>query len=204
MEKRKKQYEMYSFYEGYSNGKGHDSSEPWLEEYVVNKLSNNITTIIDFGCAHGRNFLAFPKEKYKYIGFDMHDYNNISWVKNIDVDYYQCNIEDFFEDYKDFNIDWKNSLIISQGTLMCLDNSKQQNDFINLLKSLGCKNFVFHEYGSDTLIRNGNLSEPARNNKLGYLDLNDENKKMFESPLGDIFRFRDFENDLCAFISLNE
>jgi len=198
----KKEYKVYFFYKGYANGKGHDSPEFWLKEHVVDKLPSNITTIIDFGCAHGRNFLIFDKEKYKYVGFDIHDYNDISWVENISVDYYQYSIEDFFNDYKIFNIDWRNSLVMCHGTLMCLENSNQQNDFINLLKSLGCKNFTFHEYGSDTLIKNGNLSKHTRNEKLGWLDLNEENKKMFEHPLGNIYKFRDFENDLSAFISL--
>jgi hypothetical protein len=199
-----KNYPISDFLSGYAQGKGFDSPEAWLEEYVVTQLSNKITTIVDFGCAHGRNFLPFPKEKYEYVGFDIHDFINISWVYDINVKYNTCSMLDFLNDHKDYNVDWKNSLVICHGTLMYLDNSSQQNTFIDILKDLGCENFVFHEYGSDILIKNGNLSEHARDGKLGYLDLNKNNKKMFQPPYGTISRFRDFENDMCAFINLNK
>lgn len=199
-----KNYPISEFLSGYANGKGFDSPEFWLEEHVVSQLSNKITTIVDFGCAHGRNFLPFFQEKYKYVGFDIHDSSNISWVHNINVEYNTCSIIDFLSNYKDYDIDWKNSLVMCHGTLMYLDNSVQQNIFIDLLKGLGCENFVFHEYGSDILIKNKNLSEHARDGKLGYLDLNENNKKMFQPPFGTISRFRDFENDMCAFINLNK
>lgn len=57
---------------------------------------------------------------------------------------------------------------------------------------------------SDILIKNGNLSDYARAGKLGYLDLNENNIKMFKPPYGSITRFRDFKNDHCAFISLSK
>lgn len=194
-----KKYNIPEFFLGYANGKNFNSSEFWLKEHVVSQLLNKITTIVDFGCAHGRNFLPFPKEKYTYIGFDIHDPSNITWVDNIHVDYSACSLADFLNDYNEYNVDWKNSLVMCHGTLMYLDSSDQQNNFIDLLKLLGCKNFVFHEYGSSTVIKNGNLSHHARDGKLGWLDLNKNNKEMF-----DIRRFRDFENDMCAFISLEK
>lgn len=196
----KKKYEINDFLAGYAKGKGHNP-EDWIKDYVVNKMSSNITTIIDFGCANGRNFIPFPKEKYKYIGFDIHDYDDIIWMNNIEVEYYTCSLEDFFIDYSKYNLDWENSLIMIHLTLMYLDTANQQNKFIDLLKSLGCKNFVFHEYGNSKKVLS-DLSEHARNKKLGYLDLNETNKKMFEPPFGNIFKFRDFNNDMCAFIHL--
>ena len=196
-----KKYTVADFLKGYSKGKGHPP-EFWLTEYVVDKLPNNIKYIVDFGSANGRNFIPFSSDKYKYIGFDIHDEQEISWMDDIDVEYHECSLEDFMMNYDGFNIDWKNSLVMSHVSLMYLNDSKEQNDFINLLKSLGCKNFVFHEYGSQKVL--ADLSEHARNNKLGYLDLDENNKKMFESPLGNIFRFRNFDNDMCAFISLNK
>jgi len=200
--KKQKEYLVDDFFKGYSYGKGHNPCEFWLEEHVVNKLPHNITTIVDFGCSHGRNFLPFPKEKYKYVGFDIHNFSNIAWVNNIYVEYNACSLTDFLNDYAEYDVDWKNSLVMCHGTLMYLDNSNQQNDFVDLLKTLGCENFTFHEYGSDILIKNGNLSEHARNGKMGYLDLNENNRKIFEPPFGNTLRFRDFENDLCAFISI--
>lgn len=193
------EYYVADFFKGYSKGKGHPP-EFWLKEYVVDKLPDNITTIIDFGCANGRNFIPFPN-KYKYIGFDIFDFNDIVWMNDINVEYYRYSLENFYTNSSNFNIDWGNSLIMTHVTLMYLNNSEEQNNFINLLKSLGCKNFVLHEYGSQKVL--ADLSEHARNNKLGYLDLNENNRKMFESPLGNMFRFRDFNNDMCAFISLS-
>jgi len=195
----KKQYYISDFFKGYSVGKGH-APEFWLEEHVVDKLSSNITTIVDFGCANGRNFIPFPKEKYKYVGFDIFNPLDIKWMNNIDVDYYACSLNDFFTEYHNYDIDWKNSLFMSHVTLMYLNDSIEQNNFLNLMKSLGCENFALHEYGSDKVL--ADLSNHARDNKLGYLSLNEINKKMFEPPFGDIFRFRDFNNDMCAFIHL--
>ena len=196
-----KKYTVADFLKGYSKGKGHPP-EFWLTEYVVNKLPNHIKYIIDFGSANGRNFIPFPSDKYKYVGFDIHDKQEISWMNDIDVEYHECSLEDFIKNYDGFSIDWKNSLVMSHISLMYLDDAYQQNHFISLLKSLGCKNFVFHEYETNELILNGELSEHARNGKLGWFDINEENLKMFQPPNGNKYYFRDFENKMCAFINL--
>ena len=44
---------------------------------------------------------------------------------------------------------------MSHGTLMYCTNSKIQNEFIKTLRNKGCKNFVFHEYTSSKILKNG-------------------------------------------------
>jgi hypothetical protein len=187
-------YIIPEFLGGYAKGKGH-GIETWLTEHVVEKLNNSISTVVDFGCANGRNFIPFQSKGYRCVGFDLHDIANIEWMSKDPDTYYRYSIEDFMKEYISFDIDWKSSLVMTHGTLMYLSTTKEQNDFLNLLKALGCNNFVFHEYGSEKVLVN--LTSYARAGKLGWLDLTPENRELFE-----IKRFRDFENDMCAFIKL--
>tara|TARA_R110001592_G_scaffold161118_3_gene393614 strand:- start:729 stop:1319 length:591 start_codon:yes stop_codon:yes gene_type:complete len=192
-------YKIADFFKGYAAG-GHPSSEPWLETHVLPYISQNVKTIIDFGCANGRNFLPF--KNYECVGFDLYSPEEIKY--SCDFKYYVSSIEDFIHSPDQYPIQWKSSLVMSHGTLMyCLD-SKTQNKFLTILRNKGCKNFVLHEYTSDKLIKNGNLSERARNNGLGWLDLNYLNNKLFGSPLGVKINFRDKENDMNALIHLQK
>ena len=54
-----------------------DSSRDWLYkyespllDYVKEQLPSNINTIINFGCASGRDFIPF-QDDYNCIGFDL-------------------------------------------------------------------------------------------------------------------------------------
>lgn len=191
-------YNISNFLSKYSN---YDvDPEQWINEYVVDKLPDHITTIIDFGCGNGRNFLPFSNTSCIFIGFDLHEPNNISWKNNVNVIYYQYSFEDFYINAEKFNIDWEHSLFMTHGSLMYLNTQEEQNNFIDKIKDLGCKNFVLHEYGSEKVLNN--LSDHARDGKLGWLNLNETNKKLFNPPYGNVYRFRDFENDFCAHISL--
>lgn len=192
-------YEIADFFKGYAAG-GHPYPEPWLETYVLPHIPQNIKTIIDFGCANGRNFQPF--KDYKCVGFDMYQPEEINY--SCDFKYYVSSIEDFIKTPNLYSIQWENSLVMSHGTLMYCINSQIQNSFIEDLKNKGCKNFVFHEYTSNKLTKNGNLSERARNGGLGWLDLNSENSKLFQSPLGKKINFRDEENDMNALIHLQK
>ncbi len=195
----KNKYEIADFFKGYAKG-GHPSPESWLETHVLPYISQRIKTVIDFGCANGRNFQPF--KDYECVGFDMYQPEeiNYSW----DFKYYVSSIEDFISVNELYPIKWEESLVMSHGTLMYCANSHIQNKFIKILRDKGCKNFVFHEYTSNKLIENGNLSERARNGGLGFLDLDLENIQLFNPPLGDKINFRDIENDMHALISLQK
>ena len=193
MERNK--YEIADFYKGYAAGAFYEPEE-WLETHILPFIPSNVKTIVDFGCANGRNFLPF--KDYECIGFDMFQPEDVKY--SCDFTYYISSIEDFMKIPNSYPIQWESSLAMSHGSLMCLLDSKTQNKFIKILRDKGCKNFVLHEYASDKLIKNGNLSERARNGKLGFLDLNKMNLKLFQPPLGQKINFRDEENDFQAHI----
>ncbi len=181
--------------------KGPTKPETWLKTTVSDNISNKIETIIDFGCGTGRNFLPFI-DNYKCIGFDIHPPDSVQNNSCCNFTYYQSSIEDF--KLISLKIDWSKCLIMTHGTLMYCKKSSIQNEFIKLLRDRGCENFIFHEYASDLLIKNGNLSENARQGGVGYLNLNDDNLELFNPPLGKKINFRDDFNDLQAHICLKK
>jgi len=132
----------------------------------------------------------------------MYQPNDVNFL--LDFQYYVSSIKDFIKNIDSYPVEWENSLVMSHGTLMYCYNSGVQNKFLKILQNKGCKNFVFHEYTSDKLIKNGNLSEHARNNGLGWLKLNRLNLKLFKPPLGQKINFRDKENDMNALIHLQK
>tara|TARA_R110001599_G_scaffold33594_2_gene108446 strand:+ start:693 stop:1334 length:642 start_codon:yes stop_codon:yes gene_type:complete len=202
-------YEIADFFKGYAAG-AHSSKksrwlaspESWLETHVLPYIHLNIKTIVDFGCANGRNFQPF--KDYECIGFDMFQPEEINY--SCDFKYYVSSIEDFIKNPDLYPIQWESSLVMSHGTLMYCLNSTLQNQFLEILRDKGCKNFVLHEYASDKLIKNGNLSERARNNGLGFLELNKLNLELFKPPLGEKIILRmnkeDIKNDFQAHICL--
>lgn len=192
-------YKIADFFKGYASG-GHPSPEFWLETHVFPYIPKNIKTIVDFGCANGRNFQPFID--YECIGFDMYQPEEINYANSFK--YYVSSIEDFISSKNFYPIKWEDSLVMSHGTLMYCVNSKMQNNFIKVLRDKGCQNFVFHEYTSNILIENGNLSERARNGGLGFLDLDLDNMQLFTPPKGKKINFRDGENDMNALIHLQK
>ena len=187
-------YEVPGFFDNYvrNHGLRKNHSEEWLKEYVIDKISDNITTIVDFGCAVGRNFSPFNtqyddsgniRNAYKFIGFDIHPEEKIQEQKLIDFVYYKYSLEDFLENINDFDIKWEECLVFSHGTLMYFKEKTGSNTFINELRNKGCKNFVFNEYAS--IAAPQGLSTGALNGGLGYIDLNEENLKLFTPPLGE-------------------
>tara|TARA_Y100000361_G_scaffold109482_1_gene99416 strand:+ start:9139 stop:9735 length:597 start_codon:yes stop_codon:yes gene_type:complete len=196
-----KNYQVSDFFKGYAGG-CFVSPEGWIQEDIIPKLNKNIKYVIDFGCANGRNFSPFFDNGYECIGLDIHPESTINYSCNFK--YYTYSIEDFVKNPNEIDVNWKKSLVMSHGTLMYCTNSKIQNEFIKILRNKGCKNFVFHEYTSSKILKNGNLTERTRNNGLGWLDLNNKNLKLFKPPLGDKINYRDIENDMHALIYLQK
>ena len=201
-------YKVPDFFNNYiiSSGKHKNSPEGWLKEHVIDNLSNKVTTIVDFGCAVGRNFIPFTTENthnsYKFIGFDIHLEEHLHVNKLVDFLYYKYSLEDFLKDINSFNIKWEECLVFSHGTLMYFKHPSESNDFINILRNKGCKNFVLHEYASK--IAQENLSERALNGGLGYIDLNEDNLKLFTPPFGKKINFEEPQNDLQVHIHLEK
>lgn len=141
-----------------------DGSEPaWPEgqhpEIIISKIKPlmppHIDTIINFGCANGRDFIPFHDD-YNCVGFDLAPLDHIDWVcKTKNLTYYQCSIEDlmghtpdrskFPPDLRDLLQDLSTSLVYTNGTLMYV-SPLNQDKFISYLLENGCRNMVFQEY----------------------------------------------------------
>lgn len=158
-------------------------------EIIMNKLKtsipNHINTIINFGCASGRDFIPF-QDSHNCIGFDIAPFEAIIWVcETNNLTYYECSIEDFLLNIDTFNIDWINTLIYTQGTLMYASH-EDQNKFIEILLKKECKNIILQEY------------EPGNSGPHPYLNLNEKNLKLFKKKM-----FRDtYEGNPTAHILL--
>lgn len=153
-----------------------EGSRDWLHkyepllDYVKTKISSNIHTIINFGCASGRDFIPF-QDTYNCVGFDIAPPGVISWVcKTDNLTYYECSIEDFILNINNFSFDWPNTLVYTQGTLMYV-SPEIQNFFVESLLSKGCTNMVFQEY------------EPGNSGPNPCLDLNENNLKIFSKAV---------------------
>jgi hypothetical protein len=159
----------------YTPHAGNQTPEKVLE-YIKPKLDTNIKTIINFGCASGRDFIPFETD-YNCIGFDIAPIDDIIWVcKTDNLTYYECSIEDFLLNIDNFKFDFPNSLIYTQGTLMYV-SPEMQNIFVETLISKGCKNIILQEY------------EPGNSGCHPCMNLNDQNIKLFEKKM-----FRDIYN----------
>lgn len=127
--------------------------EKWLQrnepclDHLVNYLPHYINNILIFGCANGRDFIPFDK-KFNLWGCDITPYETINWCRTFEnLKYIETSIIDFIELSKsDPNFQNLHSfLIYTQGTML-YENQETQELFYDHCKSLGCKNFIFHEY----------------------------------------------------------
>lgn len=128
-------------------------------------IPDYITTIINFGCANGRDFIHF-QDKYNLIGFDLVSGNYIEWVcDTTNLIYYQCSMEDFMVPNNVDVEDLSTSLVYTNVSLFYLKD--KQEKFISYLLSKGCKNMVFQEYENS---QHGNFQpgnfQPGKHKKL--------------------------------------
>ena len=147
-------------------------------------LPDNIHTVINFGCSNGRDFIPFQYE-YNCIGFDLAPLNYIDWVCNTDnLTYYQCSIEDYLSEFDHNDLDLPNSLVYTQGTLMCV-SYETQNKFIQHLLDKNCKNIIIHEYPPEY-----EGKHPRFNPDKKYLDIFERKHfrlKTYEEPTGFLY-----------------
>jgi len=124
-----------------------DGKRHWelVFEETFKHVPKNIDTVVDLGCAAGRNlyFYSHQDQIKNLIGIDISD----------EIDFYPM---DNFTYIKSLISDWRprftleNTLIISHGCLMYYD-FKAQIEMINNWIELGCENFIFQEYDKKTL-----------------------------------------------------
>lgn len=161
-----------SYYTPYSGNQTPEKVISWVKE----NLPNNIKTIINFGCASGRDFIPF-QDVFNCVGFDIAPAEAITWVcKTDNLTYYECSVEDFLLNIDGFEFDWTNTLVYTQGTLMYVSH-ENQNIFVETLLKKGCKNIILQEY------------EPGNSNTNPYLNLDEKNLLLFKKKM-----FRDEYN----------
>ena len=175
-------YQYDNFFDHYFSSKEewlHNPEQPLLD-YVLNHLPEYVDTIINFGCANGRDFIPF-QDRYNCIGFDLASPSIIKWVCKIDnLTYYQCSIEDYLDNFNHTDEDLSNCLIYTQGTLMYLSH-ENQNRLIKHLLNHNCKNIVFHEYPPECVFEQGNGVNPTSNFNPNLETLNLFKRKHFRS-----------------------
>ena len=153
---------------------------PITEEYIIPRLPKNINTIIDFGCANCNNFIPFQNKikDVKCVGFDLSAADQINFVcSKKNLTYYQCSIQDFVKTVNNWGnkyepIDWANSLVWTQGTLLYVNKDGETDycdRFVQTLLDLGCKNIFLHEY-----------TEGWDNTIHGFVKFSEKYKKLFK------------------------
>lgn len=170
----------------FSPHSGNQTPEKVLE-VIKPTLPSNIKTVINFGCASGRDFIPF-QDNYTCIGFDITPVEDITWVCGTDnLTYYECSIEDFLSNIDTFKFDFPNSLVYTQGTLMYASH-EDQNIFVETLIKKGCNSIILQEY------------EPGNSGHHPYLNLNEKNLKFFTKRI-----FRDsYEGNPTAHLYLQK
>lgn len=140
-------YSYNSFFDHYfsNNEEWMNKYESPLLDYIKDSLPDYVNTVINFGCANGRDFIPFQND-FNCVGFDLASPSIIKWAcKTDNLTYYQCSVEDYLDKFNHDNIDLSSCLIYTQGTLMYVSH-ENQNKFINHLLNQNCKNIVIHEY----------------------------------------------------------
>jgi hypothetical protein len=157
---------------------------------LVSQLPAYIDSVIDFGCAAGRNLEPFAG-RYTLYGVDIVPEAQIQ-LRPSGVTYLQSRLQEF---PRRFGRSLERFVCIAHGVLMYLTPSEQRA-FIEQLVGLGCKNFFFQEYDADTLGKQ-NYFEPTvinrlRRKRVGYA---------FRNPLG--FEKRWFRPEIPAWVRLD-
>ena len=122
--------------------------EPFLYDL---KIPRSIDTLLDIGCASGRNFIPFDG-KLKLWGIDIVPLNRIQWVKPFqNLKYERTTIEQFTRILERGEKRLDNVLLLTAGTMMYV-NEKEQRRFFRACRLAGCKNFIFSEYPANSLV----------------------------------------------------
>lgn len=119
------------------------SPKCWEEVFEKIKIPNKINTIIDLGCAAGRNLLYY-NNRYNLIGVDLPKKEDIEFYPLNNFEYISCPIQNLpTTNFNTYNLN--DCLVISHGSLMYI-SPQQQFNLINSLLNQNCKNFIFQEY----------------------------------------------------------
>jgi hypothetical protein len=118
-----------------------------------------VDSVIDFGCAAGRNLEPF-EGKYALYGVDIVPEAQIEFRPR-GVQYLQSLLQEF---PAKFSKRLDRFVCIAHGVVMYLAPEEQKRFFDELVR-MGCKNFVFQEYDENTLNKQ-HYWEPTLLNRL--------------------------------------
>ena len=136
-------------------------------EFCKPLLPKYIDTILEFGCANGRNLQIFNKE-YNLQGYDIVKKSDIEFVMDFsNFKYKKSTIEEWIKVY---NKDLSKTFVMCSGTLMYI-SSDSQNKLIEKLFKLNCKNMAFQEYYPDLHPSQGPPTGGGANFNKKYMDL---------------------------------
>lgn len=110
-------------------------------EIILTKiiLPDNIKSVYIYGCATCEDFGPF-ENKYELKGFDIVDYKEIKFYKELN------NFSYIKQSFQEFEIqDLSNVFVFTSVSLGCISKKEQEEFFEKLLKS-GCNNIIFQEY----------------------------------------------------------
>lgn len=108
-------------------------------------IPSHVDTILDIGCASGRNFIPFDGT-LRLWGVDIAPASQIHWVRPFkNLTYEQMTLEAFTERLEKEPIDMTHTLVFTAGT-MAYCSKVWQTRFYEACKKNGCTNFIFHEY----------------------------------------------------------
>ena len=111
-------------------------------EFCKPLLPKYIDTILEFGCANGRNLIPF-NGKYNLQGYDLPTEDGIEFRQNFDNFVYE---KKYVEEWvKEYDKDLSTTFVMCSGVLMYV-TTKVQNALMKKLFDLGCKNMAFQEY----------------------------------------------------------
>ena len=144
------------YYRGDSPTMKMDVPEPCLQQL---QLPVYVDTILDVGCASGRNFIPF-NGKLKLWGVDIVPFERIKWVQPfVDLTYENGGLENLTKRLEGEPVDLSRTLIFTAGT-MAYCSEEWQKRFYAICQKRGAKNFIFLEYPPQERYPNKNFKLP--------------------------------------------
>lgn len=120
-----------------------------IPELVSLSLPRYIDTILDIGCASGRNFIPF-NGKLKLWGVDIVPKRRIKWVMPFkDLTYEKATLQELTRRFAHERPDMSKVFVFESATFMYVPEEFQRR-FFNICCELGCRNFMFRDFPPDS------------------------------------------------------
>jgi hypothetical protein len=105
----------------------------------------HIDTIVDIGCAAGRNLIPYDGE-YKLIGIDLPDRQRLKFLRDFkDFRYIKASVQKLTRMLERGELDLRNAVVHTHSVLVYVPE-RWQKRFYNACIRAGCRNFHLEEY----------------------------------------------------------